>query len=85
MPYVILAIVLSLSSCGIVQQGHLQAQAGAAKVDVSTLRATDVTIKECGPEDSGQVVELRPKQLVSADQLAGVITSAAAIMCGLQP
>lgn len=81
----LLIALFSLSGCGIVQQGHLQAQAGAARVDVSTLRATDVTIKECGPEDSGQVVELRPKQLVSADKLAGVITGAAALLCGLQP
>ena len=73
--------VLMLALIAGCAQGQFRATTKAAAVDVSTLRATDITIDEC--RDEGAHVEIKPKQFITPSQLGDFIASGAAIMCGL--
>ena len=76
----LLAVFLALALAGCAQ-GQFKATTKAAAVDVSTLRATDITIDEC--RDEGARVQIQPKQFITPGQLGDFIASGAAIMCGL--
>ena len=73
--------VLTLALIAGCAQGQFKATTKGAAVDVSTLRATNITINECRDEKSR--IQIQPKQFITPGQLGDFIARGAAIMCGL--
>ncbi len=80
---IVLSMLLTLSACA---QGQYSVRHKQTAVDVSTLRATDITVRdECTQPNAPPAIEVKPKQFVTPGQLGDFLAQGAAIMCGVTP
>lgn len=65
-------------------QGQFSVKHKDTVVDVSTLRATDITIRdECTQAGAPAAVEVKPRSVLDISQASEAITQVAALLCGL--